>query len=305
MPTAVATCKHCCNDDYFRSENRSTTDPTGRMFLGILITFAQYEREVIAERIRDKVAAAKRRGKYCGGVPILGYDVDRENKKLLVNPDEARTVQYIFRRFIQIGSAKKLGQELNEQGYRTKAWTTKKGRVREGSEWNTAHIYRLLNNRIYIGEIAHKDRSYPGEHEGIIDRATWDKVQAILEDNKPVKISMARTKMVSSAETRHPLRPLRLLDGTDLRSQERTPLHLLHLPERQQADREPVPAQTDSRRGHRAGGNRAVERGVPHTDAGGQDLLRGPGHRAGGAGGVVQAESPTRDGAVAGAGAGT
>jgi site-specific DNA recombinase len=179
------------------TQHFSTTDPTGRMFLGILITFAQYEREVIAERIRDKVAAAKRRGKYCGGVPILGYDVDRDNKKLLVNPDEARTVQYIFRRFIQIGSAKKLGQELNEQGYRTKAWTTKKGKVREGSEWNTAHIYRLLNNRIYIGEIAHKDRSYPGDHEGIIDRATWDKVKAILEDNKPVKVSMARTKMVA------------------------------------------------------------------------------------------------------------
>jgi len=179
------------------TQHFSTTDPTGRMFLGILITFAQYEREVIAERIRDKVAAAKRRGKYCGGVPILGYDVDRENKKLLVNPDEAKTVQYIFRRFIQIGSAKKLGQELNEQGYRTKAWTTKKGKVREGSEWNTAHIYRLLNNRIYIGEIAHKDRSYPGEQDGIIDRATWDKVQASLADNKPVKISMARTKMVA------------------------------------------------------------------------------------------------------------
>lgn len=179
------------------TQHFSTTDPTGRMFLGILITFAQYEREVIAERIWDKVAAAKRRGKYCGGVPILGYDVDRDNKKLLVSPDEARTVQYIFRRFIQIGSAKKLGQELNEQGYRTKAWITKKGKVREGSEWNTAHIYRLLNNRIYIGEIAHKDRSYPGEHEGIIDRATWDKVQAILENNKPVKVSMARTKMVA------------------------------------------------------------------------------------------------------------
>jgi site-specific DNA recombinase len=78
------------------------------MFLGILIAFTQFEREVIAERILDKVAAAKRRGKYCGGVPILGYDVDRDQKKLLVNRDEAKTVQYIFRRFIRIGSAKKL-----------------------------------------------------------------------------------------------------------------------------------------------------------------------------------------------------
>lgn len=96
------------------TQHLSSTDPTGRKFLGILITFAPYEREVIAVGMRDKVAAAKRRRKYCGGAPILGYDDDRENKKLLVNPDEARSVQYIFRRFIQIGSAKKLGQELNE-----------------------------------------------------------------------------------------------------------------------------------------------------------------------------------------------
>jgi len=126
----------------------STTDSTGRMMLNILMTFAQYEREVIAERIRDKVAAAKRRGKYCGGVAILGYDVDREIKKLIVNHEEAKVVQYIFRRFIQLGSAKKMGQELNSQGYRTKAWTTKKGIERKGAVWNIGHVYRLLNNRI-------------------------------------------------------------------------------------------------------------------------------------------------------------
>lgn len=175
----------------------STTDSTGRMMLNVLMTFAQYEREVIAERIRDKVAAAKRRGKYCGGVPILGYDVDRESKKLVVNTVEAEVVQYIFRRFIQLGAAKKMGQELNEQGYRTKSWTTKKGKVRKGVRWNTGHVYRLLNNRAYIGEIVHRGKNYSAEHEGIIDRATWDKVQAILEDNKPVKVSMARTKMVA------------------------------------------------------------------------------------------------------------
>jgi site-specific DNA recombinase len=87
-----------------------------------------------------------------------------------------------------------MGRELNDQGYRTKSWTTKKGKVRKGVEWNTGHIYRLLNNRVYIGEIVHKGQSYPGEHEGIVDRQTWDKVQAILADNKQVKISMARTK---------------------------------------------------------------------------------------------------------------
>ena len=136
----------------------STTDSTGRMMLNVLMTFAQYEREVIAERIRDKVAAAKRRGKYCGGVPILGYDVDRESKKIIVNPEEAKIVQYIFQRFIQLGSAKNMGRELNEQGYRTKSWTTKKGKVRKGAKWNTGHIYRLLNNRVYIGEVAHEVR---------------------------------------------------------------------------------------------------------------------------------------------------
>jgi site-specific DNA recombinase len=179
------------------TQHFSTTDPTGRMFLGILITFAQYEREVIAERIRDKVAAAKRRGKYCGGVPIFGYDVDREQKKLKVNPDEAQVVQYIFRRFLQLGSVIQLGQELKEQGYRTKAWTTKQDRVRPGTEWNTAHLYRLLNNRAYLGETVHKDQSYPGEHAGLLDRATWDKVQAILADNKPVNVSMARTQIIA------------------------------------------------------------------------------------------------------------
>jgi site-specific DNA recombinase len=175
----------------------STTDSTGRMMLNILMTFAQYEREVIAERIRDKVAAAKRRGKYCGGVAILGYDVDREVKKLIVNREEAKVVEYIFRRFLQLGSAKKMGQELNSQGYRTKAWTTKKGIERKGAVWNTGHVYRLLNNRMYIGEIVHKSESYPGEQDAIIERETWDKVQAILADHKPIKVALSRTKMIA------------------------------------------------------------------------------------------------------------
>ena len=179
------------------TEHFNTTDPTGRMFLGILITFAQYEREVIAERIRDKVAAAKRRGKYCGGPAILGYDVDRENKKLLVNPDEAPLVRHIFRRFTQLASARKLAQELNEQGYKTKSWVTKKGKRREGTEWNTGHIYRLLGNRIYIGEVVHKGESYPGEHQAIVDKELWEKVQSILSENTRAKLSKARSKMIS------------------------------------------------------------------------------------------------------------
>ena len=179
------------------TQHFSTTDSTGRMFLGILITFAQYEREVIGERIRDKVAAAKRRGKYCGGPAVLGYDVDRENKKLLINQSEAPLIKLIFRRYTQVGSAKKVAQELNEQGYKTKSWTTKKGKERVGTEWNTAQVYRLLNNRLYIGEIAYKGKNYPAEHDALIDQNTWDKVQALLSENNRTKMSKARVKMVS------------------------------------------------------------------------------------------------------------
>ena len=114
------------------TQHFNTTDPTGRMFLGILITFAQYEREVIAERIRDKVAAAKRRGKYCGGPAILGYDVDRERKRLLVNPEEAPLVKHIFRRFTQLGSAKALAAELNEQGYQHQVLDHEEGKTSAG-----------------------------------------------------------------------------------------------------------------------------------------------------------------------------
>ncbi|MFC1468134.1 recombinase family protein [Verrucomicrobiota bacterium] len=179
------------------TQHFSTTDPTGRMFLGILITFAQYEREVIGERIRDKVAAAKRRGKYCGGVPPLGYDVDRDKKKLLVNPDEERLVQRIFKRYVQLGSAQQLGKELNKQGYRTKSWTTKKGIERTGTEWNNGHIYRLLNNRLYLGEIAYKGKNYPAEHDALIDQQVWDQAQALLSENQRAKRVKARVKTIS------------------------------------------------------------------------------------------------------------
>ena len=195
------------------TQHFNTTDPTGRMFLGILITFAQYEREDIAERIRDKVAAAKRRGKYCGGPAILGYDVDREQKKLLVNPDEARLVKHIFPRFTQLASARALAAELNEQGYHTKSWTTKKGKHRSGSPWNTGHIYRLLGNRLYVGQVAHKGKCCPGEHEAIVSKELWEKVKAALSENTPAKQTRAETDQGQdqdhfSASRGGPLRPL-------------------------------------------------------------------------------------------------
>lgn len=175
----------------------STTDSTGRMMLNILMTFAQYEREVIGERIRDKVSAAKRKGKYCGGVAVLGYDVDRDNLKLVVNPTEAEVVRFIFKRYVQLGSAKQVVIDLNTRGYKTKSRETKKGKHIIGPEWNTAKIYNLLNNRIYIGEIAYKGKNYQGEQEAIIDTILWNKAHTILAENRRDKISVARTKMIS------------------------------------------------------------------------------------------------------------
>ena len=146
------------------------------------------------------MAAAKRRGKYCGGPAILGYDVDRERKKLLVNLVEAPRVQHIFRRFTQLASAKSLAAELNEQGYRTKSWTTKKGKHRSGRPWNTGHIYRLLGNRLYKGEVVHKGKVYPGEQESIVSEGLWSRVQEVLSENTRAKQTKARTKIISPLE---------------------------------------------------------------------------------------------------------
>jgi site-specific DNA recombinase len=152
------------------------------MMLNILMTFSQFEREIVTERIKDKIAGAKRRGKYCGGPPPLGYDPN-ENKKLIVNTKEATIIEFIFRRYSELGSAKKVAVELNQQGLHTKSWTSKKGIKRPGREFNTSHIYRILGNYIYVGKVLHKDKVYQGEHKAIISEQLWKKVHAMLKVN--------------------------------------------------------------------------------------------------------------------------
>ncbi len=161
----------------------NTNTSSGVLFMNLLMTFASYEREVIAERIRDKVAASKKRGMWMGGVPPLGYDVDFEKKKLLVNPEEADLVRRIFRRFLELGSGVKLIRELNDEGFRTKSWTTKQGKRREGRPFNLGHLYRILNNPLYIGRVKHKEQTHPGEHESIVKHAMWDGVQKRLKSH--------------------------------------------------------------------------------------------------------------------------
>jgi hypothetical protein len=162
--------------------------------LNVLLSFAQFEREIIGERIRDKVAATKRHGKYCGGMPVLGYDVDRERKRLVVNPAEAELVRHIFTRFVQCGSTTDLAKELNAAGHTTKSWMTKSAVLHAGTLWNKAHIYRLLNNPIYLGEVTHKGARYPGEHEAIVIRELWDQTHAILAANYRVRSGQTRVK---------------------------------------------------------------------------------------------------------------
>ena len=172
----------------------NTTTSMGRLTLNILLSFAQFEREIIGERVRDKVAAAKRKGKYIGGRLILGYDLDPLSGKLAVNAEEAELVRHIFRRFTQIGSGLKLAEELNAQGHRTKSWITKKGRTTGGHPWNKGHIYRLLNYRTYLGEVEYKGEVYAGEQDAIVPRALWDDVQKILAVSSAARSNRTRAK---------------------------------------------------------------------------------------------------------------
>ena len=159
----------------------NTTTSMGRLTLNILLSFAQFEREVTGERIRDKIAASRKKGMWMGGHPPLGYDV--VDRKLVVNREEAALVCHIFERFLHVGSATLLMNELNAAGHTTKSWTTRSGTMRPGRLFDKGVLYKLLNNRVYLGKAVHKGKSYPGEHQAIIDAPIWDKVHSILSEN--------------------------------------------------------------------------------------------------------------------------
>jgi DNA invertase Pin-like site-specific DNA recombinase len=162
------------------TQNFATTSAIGKLTLNILMSFAEFERAIIAERVRDKIAASKRRGKFMGGTPALGYDICPTTHKLLINAGEAKTVRHIFKRFADVGSGLTIAKELNAKGVTTKSWTTKRGKCRPGKPWNASLIYRMLSNRTYRGETVHKDDCYPGEHEAIISQTQWDAVQSMI-----------------------------------------------------------------------------------------------------------------------------
>ena len=168
----------------------NTTTSMGRLMLNVLLSFAQFEREVTGERIRDKIAASKRKGMWMGGIPPLGYDV--ENRRLVPNENEAKLIRHIFKRFVELGSGTMLFKELKLDGVTSKAWTTQDGKTREGKLIDKGLIYKLLNNRTYLGELRHKEQWYQAEHPPIIDRVVWDQVHAILATNGRVRGNATR-----------------------------------------------------------------------------------------------------------------
>lgn len=157
----------------------NTTTSMGRLTLNILLSFAQFEREVIGERVRDKVAASKQKGMWMGGHPPLGYDI--EHRKLVVNPQEALLVNEIFERYLEMESAYKLAEFLNARGDTNKRWLNRQGVESGGQPFLYQALYKILNNQLYIGRITHKEKSYDGQHQPIISVELWDRVQNALK----------------------------------------------------------------------------------------------------------------------------
>jgi site-specific DNA recombinase len=165
----------------------NTSTSMGRLMLNVLLSFAQFEREVISERTRDKIAATRRKGKWSGGPPLLGYDIVRSDNggagRLVVNEDEAHRVRTIFELYLEHQSLINTANELNERGWTTKRWTTKAGRHRGAQPFVKNNLFTLLTNRIYLGKVTYKDEVYEGEHPAIVDEEIFDRVQRLLKRN--------------------------------------------------------------------------------------------------------------------------
>jgi site-specific DNA recombinase len=171
----------------------NTTTSMGRLTLNVLLSFAQFEREVTGERIRDKILASKRKGMWMGGNLPLGYDV--ENRQLVINEAEAETVRCIFRRYAELGTVSALQADLKQRGIVSKVWTSTADNVRGGVSYSRGALYYLLRNQIYLGRIAHKNESYSGQHLPIVDQALWDQIQSCLSANRS---GQGRVRSVSS-----------------------------------------------------------------------------------------------------------
>jgi site-specific DNA recombinase len=164
------------------TQSFNTTTSMGRLTLNVLLSFAQFEREVIGERIRDKFAASRAKGMWMGGWAPLGYEI--KARKLLINDAEAATVRQLFQQFLRVGSVTKMVVALRSEGMTTKG----------GKPIDKGYIYRILNSRVYLGEVVHKGTAYPGEHQAIIDRSLWDRVHEIMRESPRTRAGNTRAQ---------------------------------------------------------------------------------------------------------------
>lgn len=173
----------------------NTTSSMGRLTLNVLLSFAQFEREVTGERIRDKIAASKAKGLWMGGLAPLGYNLPVIGSRVLqVSPGEAATVRHIFERYLQIRSVHRLLEELERDGVRSKPRMSAKGKATGDQPFSRGAMFHLLQNRVYIGEIVHKGQCFPGQHEGIIDRDLFADAQALLARQQKVRHARTATR---------------------------------------------------------------------------------------------------------------
>jgi site-specific DNA recombinase len=172
----------------------NTSTSLGRLTLNILLSFAQFERELIGERTRDKMSAARRKGKWVGGCPVLGYDVDPAGGRLVVNEQEAQRVRAIFALFEEKGSVLLTLTEIERRGWRLKSWTRKTGQFRAGGAFALNSLRRLLTNILYTGQIRHKGQPYPGEHAAILAPGAWERVQNLITHRATFERAGSRNK---------------------------------------------------------------------------------------------------------------
>ena len=172
----------------------NTATSMGRLVLNVLLSFAQFEREIISERTRDKIAATRRKGKWSGGVPLLGYDLDLRKTRLVVNSKEAVRVRAIFALYLELGGLLPVVRELQRRRWRTKRWRTRHGEVRGGRPFTKTNLHRLLTRVAYIGKVHHKNELYDGEQPAIVAADIWQQVQDLLKDKRRSGGGQARNK---------------------------------------------------------------------------------------------------------------
>src|SRR5580704_3216510 len=193
----------------------NTTSSMGRLTLNILLSFAQFEREVTGERIRDKISASKKKGLWLGGYCPLGYDL--RDHQLVINPTEAQLVRHVYKRYLELKSVRLLKQELDRRGIVSKVRMSKTGTTSGGKSFSRGALYELLANPLYLGEVRHKKLRHPGQHQAIVERGTWEEVQRRLRDQTArtaISRSRADTSMLTGRVFDENGEPLRTVGAT-------------------------------------------------------------------------------------------